>query len=695
MVATGVEPIPLTVLRNRIARMSPRARRVLGATVRSAGYVLLYLFLDRISFIRALHGIDVTPWNPPPGLTLVLLLVDGLAYTPAVVAAALLSSQILPLVRVPPLTGLASSLVIGLGYAGAAAALRLVFRIDIRLRRASDLVLLMVVATIAAGVVSFGFVSTYVLAGIIHWGDAGESGFQLWIGDAIGVVVLTPLLLVARDYMQNRRPIAPQRILPGAVETVAQLASIAASLVLVFGFQQDRYSFQLFYLLFLPVVWIAARRGLGGAAWAVLAVQIGLIAALEFQDKSADTIRSFQLLMFAVAVTGLLLGAVVSERHRVARALAESQGRLAAILSTARDGVLTIDKQGRVESVNPAVERLFALPAGILVGCYVGDLVPGAHALERLTSTARVPPAESPRQEFDIRRADGNLLPVEVTVGEFGDPGDPHYTLVLRDIASRRRAEASARAHESELAHVSRLSLAGEMASALAHELNQPLTAIAAYGRGCLRLLRQPAPDPRLLREGLEQVVGQAERAGDIISRLREFVTTGATQRSVVAVATLVESAVALAGIEAAQNGIEILVQIEPDLRPVLADRIQIEQVLLNLLRNGMEAILGSGATERVLSIAARRASPLAIEIAVADSGPGVPAEFATQLFEPFVTTKPLGMGLGLPISRSIVEAHEGRLRLVRKEGAGALFVFDLPVQEQEQLSRREAAHGG
>jgi two-component system sensor kinase FixL len=672
----------------------PWTRRFWPALALSAAYVALFLFLDRVSFIRALHGIDITPWNPPPGLSLTLLLVKGLGYAPAVVLAELLSSQLLPLVYIPPLVGLASGLIIAAGYGGTAILLRYVLRVDIRLRRARDVVLLIMSAIAVAGIVSIGLVATYAAAGIIRWMDAAEAGFQLWIGDAIGAVVLTPLLLVARDSLLSGLTAPRGTFWLDALETIAQLVSIAASLVLVFGFNHDRYSFQLFYLLFLPVVWIATRRGLGGASWAVLAVQIGLIAALDFQDKSAETIRTFQLLMFAVATTGLLLGAAVSERHRVSRALAESQGRLAAILNTARDGVLTIDSSGRIESINPAVEQLFGRPAQSLIGGSVDDLLEARHSLERLTSTARLPLAGSARQELDARRADGSKFPIELTVGQFGDPGDEHYTLVIRDISSRRQAEASVRAHQSELAHVSRLSLAGEMGSALAHELNQPLTAIAAYARGCLRLLRQPTTEPPLMKEGVEQIVAQAERAGDIISRLREFVSAGTTKRSVVAVEALVGGAVALAQIEAAQNGVDIDVRIAPDLPPVLADRIQIEQVLLNLLRNGMEAILSSDVMTRVLTIEARRTSSHAIEITVVDTGPGVAEDLTGRLFEPFVTTKPLGMGLGLSISRSIIEAHDGRLRFIRREGAGAVFTFDLPVYEaiHAQETRR---HGG
>jgi len=671
------------MLRGSLSRAGPLGRRPFWSNLATAaGYIVAYLALDRVSFLWALHGVDVTPWNPPPGLTMTLLLVKGLGYAPAIVLAPLLSSQLLPLVHVPPLVGMASALVIASGYAVAAAILRYALQVDIRLWRARDLALLILVATGAAGFVSFGFVAIYALAGLIQWRDTVEAAVQLWIGDAIGAVVLTPALLVARDRLRHVRLPRGIRFWLGALETTAQLLSIAISLFVIFGFDHDSYPFQLFYLVFLPVVWIAARRGLGGACWAVLLVQLGLIAALEFQYKSPEIIRTFQLLMFAVATTGLMLGAVVSERQRVSRALSDSQGRLRAILDTARDGVLTIHKSGKIESVNPAIELLFGLPARVLVERPVSDLLPAGHAFERLIWTARAPLMRGAREELDVRRTDGSVVPIELTVGQFGDPGDEHYTLVIRDISQRRQAEANARAHQLELAHVSRVSLAGEMASALAHELNQPLTAIAAYGRGCLRLLRQPAPEPLLMKEGVGQIVEQAERAGDIISRLREFVTAGTTQRSVVSVETLVEGAVALAQIEATQNGVEIRVHVAPNLPRVLADRIQIEQVLLNLLRNGMEAVLTNGASERLLSVDARETSSQAIEVSVADTGPGVAKELEDRLFEPFVTTKPLGMGLGLSISRSIIEAHDGQLRLISKAGAGAVFAFDLPAYE-------------
>lgn len=648
----------------------------------ATGYVALYLALDRLSFIEALHGIDITPWNPQPGLTLALLIVNGLGYVPAVIIAALLSSQLLPLVSVPLIPAFIAAFIIAGGYAAAAAVLRRGFGIDARLQRPRDIVLLIVVAGISAGLVALGFVTTYAIVGIIGWKDFVEATTQLWIGDAIGAIVVAPLVLIAVAHPPRRWVATRGHEWLRLIETAAQWGSIVCALALVFGFGHDLYSFRLFYLLFLPLVWIAARRGLVGATWAVLTIQVGLIAALEFQDRSTETVRTFQLLMFAVATTGLLLGAFVSERHRVARALAESQGWLAAILNTARDGVLTIDAKGRIVSVNPAIEQQFARPARHLVGQDVRDLIDVPDLMPSLASTARLPTTESSRRVLNARRGNGGVFPIELTVGQFGHPGDEHYTLVIRDITARRDAEARARLHQSELARASRISLAGEMASAVAHELNQPLTAIVTFARGCLRLVRHSPPRLDLLREGIEEVAQQAERAGDIIGRLRGLVRTGSCRRSILHVRALVDAAVSLAQTEATQNEVEIQVRIAPDLPPILADHIQIEQVLLNLMRNAMDAIVSSKAERRLITVEGSRAGERSVEIAVADTGPGVAEEVLGQLFEPFVTTKPSGMGLGLSISRSIIEAHESRLRLINRSGAGAVFTFDLPVHE-------------
>jgi len=227
----------------------------------------------------------------------------------------------------------------------------------------------------------------------------------------------------------------------------------------------------------------------------------------------------------------------------------------------------------------------------------------------------------------------------------------------------------------------------GEMAAGLAHELSQPLTAITAYARGCVRLLARSAPEPTLLHEGIAEVVQQAERAGDVLDRLREFVRGGEFRRALTEIKSLIDAAVCLTRIEAMQQEVEIEVKVDAGLPAVLADRIQIEQVLLNLLRNAMDAMEAANSKPRSVVVEARRNSKHAIEISVADSGPGVAAEVEDTIFEPFITTKPLGMGMGLSISRAIVESHGGSLRMSPSIRSGAIFIFDLPTAETQARS--------
>jgi two-component system sensor kinase FixL len=320
-----------------------------------------------------------------------------------------------------------------------------------------------------------------------------------------------------------------------------------------------------------------------------------------------------------------------------------------------------------------------------LIGHDVSELLPDVPDLiDRVKLTAGSPDSDASYSELDVRRADGRALPIELTAGRFEVLGAAHYMVVIRDITFRRKAEARYREHQAELAHVSRVSLAGEMAAGLAHELSQPLTAITAFTRGCLRLLAGPAHDPALLQEGLAETVQQAERAGDVLDRLREFVRGGEYRRVLTEVRPLIDAAVSLTNMEAMQQKVEIEARIDPGLPVVWADRIQIEQVLLNLLRNAMDAMEAANSRRRSILVEARRRSNHAIEISVADSGSGVSAEVADTIFDPFVTTKSFGMGMGLSISRSIVESHGGSLRVARSVGSGAIFIFDLPTAGAE-----------
>ncbi len=273
------------------------------------------------------------------------------------------------------------------------------------------------------------------------------------------------------------------------------------------------------------------------------------------------------------------------------------------------------------------------------------------------------------------------IPPIEIAeVAEVGRAIASAGRLLEQRTNARDQAERKARAHLAELAHVSRVSLAGEMVAGIAHELSQPLTAIGAYGQGCLRLLAAPTCDAEMLKEGVRGVVQQAERAGEVLIRLRDFVRQGASRRRFVAVRPLIDAAVALIAFEAAHVQVEIAVQVDPNLPLVFADDIQIEQVILNLLRNSMDAMICANVTHARAVVAAHGTANGTVEISVTDNGPGVGDASKENIFQPFVTTKPWGMGMGLSISRTIVEAHGAELRLAPSQSAGATFTFELPT---------------
>ena len=653
------------------------------AVALSICYIAVYLALDRLSFIGGLHGIGITPWNPSTGLAMALLIIKGIGYAPLVMAAELLSGATLPIVSLSAVPVFLGSLVVTAGYTGAGAILRYAgFQPSMK---SSDVVLLLVVTIISSGLVASGFVASYAAAGVVPWSGFIEAGFHFWIGDAIGIIVLLPLLLLLVERSKQRAQPVRSRTSFQYVEYGAQGASIVAALAAVFLGTGGDHPLGLFYLLFLPLIWIAMRHGLPAVSWAVLTIQIGLIAGLEIQGHSELTFRAFQLFMFALAATGLMLGAVVSERRRLALALANSEARRTAILSTARDGILTIDARGTIQSINPAVESLFSRPSHRIIGHEVSELIEDMPDLfHELKLAVHSPGAKTGYWELDARREDGTTFPIEFTAGRLDLPDAEHYTLVVRDITFRREVEARDRQRQAQLAHVSRVSLAGEMAAGLAHELSQPLTAILAYARGCLRLLVGSVPEPAMLHEGMVELVQQAERAGDVLDRLREFVRGGEFRRVLTAIRSLIDAAVSLIRTEATQQEVEIEAKVDPGLPMVLADPVQIEQVLLNLLRNAMEAMEAASTEQRSIIIEARRTAKHAIEISVTDPGPGVATEMTKTIFEPFTTTKSLGLGMGLSISRAIIESHGGSLRLARGVRSGAMFIFDLPTVEAE-----------
>ena len=494
-----------------------------------AAYVLGYVALDWVSFIDPMGAFAITPWNPPPGVSLAFLLRYGLRQAPWLFVAALAADFLVRDAPAPWSVMIAASLLLAIGYSGVAAVLTRVlgFRPDlVALRDASVFV---VTAGVACSAIAIGFVALFAGSGLLPVREFWTGVTQFWIGDLIGIVVTTPvLLLLTRE--RERPMLRPTR--NAAIEAIV----IALALWIVFGTALGGEP-KLFYILFLPVIWIAMRHGIEGGVFGTLAVQLGLIAAIVLTRQGDGTVLEFQFLMLAVAATGLLLGAAVTERRTIERQLRDKQMRL-----------------------------------------------------------------------------DRSL----------------------------------------------RLAAASELASALAHELNQPLSAITAYVRACEMMIATSAVDSGELRTTMQKVVAEAGRAGNVVRRLRDFFRSGTAQPETVAPSVLVAEACATVRERADRHRIALETS-AGDAPSVVVDRVQIEAVLHNLLANAIDALKGRP-DGRVVRVVTSRNGEGFVRIDVVDNGPGIAEEVRSALFDPFVTTKPRGTGLGLAISRSIIDAHGGRL---------------------------------
>jgi two-component system sensor kinase FixL len=273
----------------------------------------------------------------------------------------------------------------------------------------------------------------------------------------------------------------------------------------------------------------------------------------------------------------------------------------------------------------------------------------------------------------------GTIFPLELAVGEVQAAGRRLFAGFVKDVSARQQSEQRLQELQSELVHVARLSAMGEMASALAHELNQPLTAIINYAQTARGLVeRRPGEGNGGLVSLLKKTVKQADRAGQIIRRLRQFIAKGETDRALEDINAVVEEASALALVGAKGKGIAARRVLGDGLPPVLLDKIQIHQVITNLIRNSVDAL--DGVQRREIVISTRQTGEDSIEITVADGGPGLAPELAERLFQPFATTKPTGLGIGLSICRSIVDAHGGRLFASDNPDGGTIFHVRLPI---------------
>ncbi|WP_246167092.1 sensor histidine kinase [Sphingomonas piscis] len=363
----------------------------------------------------------------------------------------------------------------------------------------------------------------------------------------------------------------------------------------------------------------------------------------------------------------------------------DGEAHLRSILATVPDAMVVIDERGGILSFSAAAEKLFGFSEAEVLGENVAMLMPSPDR-ERHDGYLKHYRATGERKIIGIGRVttalhrDGYTFPIELSIGEAWIGEKRIFTGFIHDITRRQKTELTLQDLQSELAHVGRVSEMGTLASSLAHELNQPLTAIATYCEGARSLLSRQPDDATLdmVREALDDAAQQALRAGMIVKRLREFVSRGDTERRAENLPRLISEANALALVGSREYGIEVQVELDPAAEQVFIDRIQIQQVLVNLIRNGMDAMMDS--KDRMLLIRSDAGPVGFVTVSVEDSGTGITHELADQLFQPFVTSKESGMGIGLSICRTIVEAHGGRIWFEPAADCGTIFQFTLPV---------------
>lgn len=376
----------------------------------------------------------------------------------------------------------------------------------------------------------------------------------------------------------------------------------------------------------------------------------------------------------------------VTERRASEVALARRERHLHSILATVPDAMVVIDPVGAILSFSTTAERLFGYSEADVLGKNVKILMPNPDRdqhddyIRRYMETG-VPRVIGTGRVVTGLRSDGSTFPMKLSVGEAVVDEQRIFTGFIQDLTETRNFEARLDQLNSELIHVSRLSAMGTMASTLAHELNQPLTAISNYGEAAGSLLEDDnALDRDSLREAVSEMAEQALRAGAIVRRLRDFVARGEVNKTVEDLPKLINEAAALALVGTREKGVESHFDFDPAATPVIADRVQIQQVLVNLMRNAIEAM--DAACEQRLSVTTRRAAEQMVEISVTDSGHGIAPGMEARLFQAFSSTKDSGMGLGLSICRTIVEAHGGRIAAGAAEGGGTTFRFTLPLAD-------------
>jgi two-component system, LuxR family, sensor kinase FixL len=516
-------------------------------------YVAIYVALDRVSFFHVLPRTCFAPWNPPPAVSLTILLLKGLRFAPALFVAGIFSDIVV--VGCPP--GIPPTIIangiIAVGYTGIAAALRRFAHTDQGLSRAADVAYLLLIAGVGTLAVAGCAVSALAMMNELPPNLAYASIWHFFIGDLTGIVGLLPAVLTIPQARERWKEVPPAA---RALDIGLFVVGLAFAFLMAFGVTISK-EVHFHYLLLLPVAWIAVRHGLPWCGIAILVTQLALVSTVATLDYQNADFLAYQIRFLEVAAIGLILGAVVTERQR----------------------------------------------------------------------------------------ADLNL-----------------------------------RQQQAELSRIARVTTAGALGAAVVHEIGQPLATLATYAHVCRRLLAANPIDIPMLRATLAKLEDEVRRAGDIIDRLRAFLGRSEPRWCPLDLADMTRRVVAALADTARSLGVTVRIDARP-LARIAADRIQLEQVLVNLIRNAIEAAGECREQEKMVWIRLRQVAG-ENELVVEDNGPGIPADVAERLFKPFETSKQRGMGLGLSLSREIVKAHGGKLWWDAASSLGARFVLQLPCDK-------------
>jgi two-component system sensor kinase FixL len=358
---------------------------------------------------------------------------------------------------------------------------------------------------------------------------------------------------------------------------------------------------------------------------------------------------------------------------------------LFAMMQAAVDAIVVMEASETIVAFSRSAEEMFGYSADEVIGKAVSILMPEpyhsshSHYVENYRKTGE-PHIIGTGREVRALRKDGSVFPVWLSVGEAKSPAGHRFIGIIRDLTEQHAAETERRRLETRLEHVSRLSLLGEMAAGIAHEINQPLTAIANYSQAAKNILAHGKSDPETLHTACEGIAEQVERAGDVIKNLRKFVRTREIEKSRLNLNRLIEGVMVLINADAAHEGIDVETHLHDSELEVSGNAVQLQQVLLNLTRNAVDAMRDNAGREKLLTIETGTGPNGKLEIRVSDRGSGVSSSLEDAIFHPFFTTKQQGLGVGLAISRSIVEAHGGELTYEARDGGGSTFIVQLPI---------------